>query len=57
MVQFYAICINQFELAQLFWQKSDDSLVNALIASRLFKAISESEVTNQVSKTLAMLTA
>eukprot|EP00047_Mylnosiga_fluctuans_P021332 m.103498 g.103498 ORF g.103498 m.103498 type:complete len:1566 (+) comp8856_c0_seq2:29-4726(+) len=43
MLMFYAVCLNKCDLAQLFWQRSDESLVNALIASRLFLSIADCE--------------
>ncbi|EGD73752.1 hypothetical protein PTSG_05446 [Salpingoeca rosetta] len=40
LIFLWAVCLDKFELARMFWLRGDQSILNALIASRLLSALS-----------------
>ncbi|EDQ85552.1 uncharacterized protein MONBRDRAFT_29245 [Monosiga brevicollis MX1] len=41
MFLMYAICVNKYRMAEMFWQRTDQSISNALIASKILRTLGE----------------
>eukprot|EP00043_Microstomoeca_roanoka_P012871 m.125316 g.125316 ORF g.125316 m.125316 type:complete len:1141 (-) comp15614_c1_seq5:98-3520(-) len=40
MLFLWAVCLDKFRMARMFWQRSDQSIINALVASRILERLS-----------------
>eukprot|EP00051_Salpingoeca_urceolata_P029602 m.7037 g.7037 ORF g.7037 m.7037 type:complete len:1470 (+) comp2797_c0_seq1:203-4612(+) len=46
-LMFWAVCLDKFRLAHMFWHRGDQSMPNALVASRLLDQLSKHDVLNR----------